>query len=797
MRELTFSELKRFCNELDFESFDSTKDLMPFDGLIGQGRATNALEFGMRVKSKCYNIYVYGESGTGRTSFAKTFAIKNAKDEPTPPDLCYVYNFKNPKCPKVLKFPAGMGKAFKADMEELVNRLLNELPKVFATKEFENTKNQIVREYQQKRDELVKLVTEEAKTQNFGVKSNNNGIYFLPIVNGELINEEQFEELSQDLKDTISKNSEVIQKQASEIMRTIRNYEKATRKEVDDLEYSVGLFTVGHHMSRIMETYGDVPEVLEYLLAVKEDILENMVDFYEEEPQEEEPISQLIPWYMKKNTEETFSKYKINLIIDNSEQKGAPVIVDYNPTYSNLVGEVEYDNEFGNFTTDFCKIKSGLFHRANGGYLILQARDVISNNHSWEAIRQVLLTGEITTEPLREFSTGIAVSGIKPEPVKVSVKVIMIGNDFYYNLLYSYDDEFQKLFKIRADFDYEMNYSKDNVNFLTGFIKSSVKKHELLDFDKEAVSKIIEYSTRISERQDKLTTKLSLLVELMVESDFAAKSENQSVITRKFIETAIEQKEYRLNMYEEKLTEFIEDGTIIIDTEGSKVGEINGLAVLDMGDYCFAKPSKITATTYLGKAGIVNIEKEAEMSGSIHDKGVSVMVGYLGQTYAQDFPLSLSCRICFEQNYSGIDGDSASSTELYAVLSQLSELPIKQEIAVTGSMNQRGEIQPIGGVTYKIEGFFDLCKRRGLTGNQGVIIPEQNVKDLVCKDEVIDAVKKGNFHIYAIRHIDEGIEILTGVPAGIKGAKGKYPGDSVHGLVYKKLKEFHRKSMSE
>ncbi len=801
MKELNYLELKRFCTPQELK-FSTTRDLEPYNGLIGQNRAQSALEFGMKVAAKGYNIYVYGEAGTGRTSFAKAFAEKAAAanaalGQEIPPDLCYIYNFKNPKCPKVLYLPAGKGKIFKEEMEEFINRLLNELPKVFSTKEFEGNKNKIVKEYQGKRDELVRRVTEEAKSQNFGVKSTNNGIYFMPIIEGEMINEEQYDELSQEIKDSISKNSETIQKQAAEIMRSIKSFEKATRKEVEDLEYSVGLFTVGHHMSKLLEGYADHQNVLDYLLEVKEDILENIVDFYEEEPPEEEPLQQLIPWYVKKNTEEIFTKYKINLLTDNADLSGAPVIVDYNPTYSNLVGEVEYDNEFGNFTTDFMKIKPGLFHKANGGYLILQAHDVLSNNHSWEAIRQVLLTGEITTEPLREFSTGIAVSGIKPEPVKVNVKVIMIGNDFFYNLLYNYDDEFQKLFKIRADFDYEMSYSEDNLSLLYGFIKKAILKHKLLDLDSEAVARVIEYGTRISERQDRLTTKLSHLLEILHEANTIAKYENAKLLTKKIIDQAIADREYRLNMYEEKLTQLIEDDVIMIDTNGSKVGEINGLAVLDVGDYCFAKPSKITATTYVGKAGIINIEKEVEMSGSIHDKGVQVLTGFLGQTYAQDFPLSLSCRICFEQNYNGIDGDSASSTELYAVLSMLSELPITQEIAVTGSINQRGEIQPIGGVTYKVEGFFDLCKRRGLTGKQGVIIPKQNIKDLVCKDEVIEAVKDKKFHIYAIAHIDEGIEILTGVEAGKKNAKGKYPNNSVHGLVYKKLREFYRKAVSE
>jgi predicted ATP-dependent protease len=409
----------------------------------------------------------------------------------------------------------------------------------------------------------------------------------------------------------------------------------------------------------------------------------------------------------------------------------------------------------------------------------------------------VLLTGEIVTEPMREYATGIAVSGIKPQPVKVDLKIILVGTEFYYELLYECEEDFQKLFKIRADFDDEMKLSSDNVTQVCRFVKSYAEREKTPDFHVRAVAKIIEASARIAERQNKLTANFNRVSEMLAESAAWARIESSPVVLEEHVRKAIAEQEFRLNMYEEKLTEMIEDGTILIDTEGFKVGQLNGLAVLDMGDYVFAKPSRITATSYVGKAGIVNIEKEAEMSGSIHEKGVQVLIGYLGQTYAQEFPLSLSCRICFEQNYSGIDGDSASSAELYAVMSSLSQYPINQSLACTGSMNQRGEIQPIGGVTYKIEGFFDLCRNRGLTGGQGVIIPKSNVSDLMLKDEVVQAVKDGLFHIYSIETVDDGIELLTGVKAGVKSDKDKYPLDSVHGKIMKKLREYYKKATEE
>jgi len=773
--ELKWNQLKYFFDDTQI----ADTDLNP--GLIGQKRAADALQLGLLMKKKGYNIYIAGQAGSGRTSFAKSFAEEKAKTETTPPDLLYIYNFEDPKCPKFLKLPAGMGVELQEQMNELLNRLTNELPKVFTNKEFENKKNEIVKDFHHKREEVIREITEEAKAQQFGVKTANSGIYFMPIIDGVVIDEEQYDELSQEQRDSISKNSEAIQKRAAEALRIIKDYEKVTRKEVENLEYSVGLFTVGHHINAIMETYADLSQVVEYLKAVKEDILDNLEEFISEEQEEEDSISSYLPWTAKKNSEDLFTRYKVNLLTSNKTDSGAPVVVDFNPTHSNLVGEVEYDNEYGNFSTDFMKIKPGLLHKANGGYLILQAQDILSNHHAWETLRRTLLTGEIVTEPLREFTTGVAVNSVKPKPIPVNVKIIIIGSLWYYSLLYNYDDQFDKLFHVRVDFDYEMPLNQNHVDDVAAFVRWYIKKENLPNYEVSAIGRLIEYASRLAERQDKLSTCFHRLTEIIQEA--AAWAGGVSV-TAKYVDLAIEKRNNRLNIYEEKLSEMIEDNIIMIDTDGERIGQINGLAVLDMGDYAFAKPSKITATTYMGKAGIVNIEKEAEMSGNIHDKGVQVMIGYLGHTYAQDFPLSLSCRIGFEQNYSGIDGDSASSTELYAILSSLSGLPIRQEIAVTGSINQFGDIQPIGGATHKIEGFFDLCHSRGLTGNQGVIIPKQNIRDLVLKDEVVQAVKDGVFHVYAIGHVDEGIAILTGQPV-----------EEVHKGVLKRLETYHRRAI--
>ena len=793
-KELSYKQLKRICDPKQFK-FKTTKELEGFDGVIGQERALKALEFGLKVKSKGFNIFVSGLPGTCKTEFVKKVAQKISEKEPIPPDLCYVYNFEDPKTPKKLLLEPGFGRFFKDEMDEIINYLLDDLPKAFSAKEYEEKKFDIVQKYRDEHDEVIRQITQEAKKQNFSVKTKSSGIYFMPMANGQIISEEQFEELPQEEKDIITKNLSVMQSRSAEIMNILKENEKNMSKEIEALDYSIGLFEVGRYLNNLFVKYADNADVISYLQDVKESILDSVDKFLKADEETDDQQQLFFPMKNKKDDND-FIKYKVNVVVDNSDLTGPPIIVDFNPAYFNLCGEIEYENEFGNLTTDFTKIKAGLLHKANGGYLILQASDIFKNASSWEAIQRFLKTGELTIEPSREVNTGFAISSLKPESFSANVKIIIIGNEAYYSALSQLDDDFSREFKILADFDYETELNEKSIEDTIHFIKKVVVSKKIKDLDAEAVAKIIEYSSRIAESQKKLSVRYNLISEILMEADAWANLDNENIITTFYINKAIEERNHRFNMYEEKLTDMINNDYIMIQTEGEVIGQINGLAVLDTGNYTFAKPSKITATTYVGKSGIVNIEKEAEMSGSIHDKGIQVLNGYLGQTYAQDFPLSVSCRICFEQNYNGVDGDSASSTELYAVLSSLSDLPIRQDIAVTGSINQRGEVQVIGGVTYKIEGFFDLCEKRGLTGNQGVIIPEGNVDDLVLNDKVVEAVKNGQFHIYPIRHIDEGIEILTGVRAGEKDFQGKYPLDSVHGLAMEKLRRFYKKSVS-
>lgn len=786
--ELDYTQLKNSCSPSDF-TFESTAELTPLEGIIGQERAVKAFEFGLAVKMKGYNIYMSGPSGTGKTTYALNSAEKLAATEPVPKDWCYVYNFENPMKPQAISFEAGIGKKFKEDMAELVTQIQKELSKAFQSEDYEHQKLVIVHSFEDRQDELFDEMSVLADEYDFMLKSMESSIYFIPIVNGEPVEDENYDVLSEDEKALIEKKNQTLQEKISPLMREIHEIRKECDKQVEELNQKVGLAAIGHHVEELLEKYKNHDSVVAYVNDVQKDVLDNLDQFMEEEPSEE-MLSALLPLLGKKQEEDVTQRYRVNLFVDHSQTQGAPVVVTFNPTYSNLMGEIEYDSEFGSLTTDFMKIKSGLFHQANGGYLIVQAHDILSVPHAWEALRSVIKTKEINIDSIREIQGSTTAPVLKPEPIPAQFKVIMIGSAYFYDFLSDCDEEFDKFFKIRADFDHEMPRTSENILKITRFIKGFVEREKTLEFDVSAICAIIEYSSRSVSSQDKLSTRFNYLAEILVEAYTWAKLDSATIITAKHVRKAIYEKEQRMKLYEEKLDEMLDEDVIMIDTQGAEIGQINGLAVLDMGSYVFGTPSRITATTYVGKSGIVNIEKEASMSGHTHDKGVQIITGFLGQTYAQKFPMALSCRVCFEQNYNGIDGDSASSTELYCIISSLSELPICQNLAVTGSVNQKGEIQAIGGVTHKIEGFFKLCKKRGLTGNQGVIIPVSNVKELVLNDEVVDAVKEGLFHIYPIKHIDEGIELLMNYPAGEKDEHGEFPADSVHGKVYAKLKAF-------
>ncbi len=785
-KALSYQKLKNECNPKFFK-FNDTSEIDALNGIIGQERAVKAMEFGLKVNIRGYNVYMSGMTGTGKTSYAQNYIKRIAEKEKVPDDWCYVNNFNKPNQPMALNLPAGLGKVFQKDMDDFIKVMKLEISKAFDSDDYEKEKSDIVKEFQVQRDGLLDKLNEDAEKQGFKVKTTNSGIYFLPVVEGKTISEQEYGDLEEKLKHEINEKSNLLQMETIEIIRKIKNIERDAEEKVSEWENKIALFAVGMHINDLKEKYKDYSKILAYLEAVQDDILKNLDDFREEEVSDDQP-QMIIPW--AKSMESPTDKYKVNLLIDNSELKGAPVIVDFNPTYYNLLGKLEYENEFGTMTTDFTMIKGGLFHLANGGYIILQAKDVISNVQSWEALKRVLKTKKISIENMKEQMGLVAVSALKPEPIPLNIKVVLVGSEYLYQVLHEYDEDFKKLFKIKVDFDEEMDRNEENMMKLAQFISSFCRRENTLHFNRAGVSKVVEYSSRLVEDQFKLSTRFNDIVEILCESCAWAEIEGSSLVDAGHVKKAVKEKIYRSNKYDKKLLESLQDGTIMIDTVGEVVGQINGLSIIDVGDYSFGKPSRITANTYIGESGIVNIEREIEMSGTSHSKGVMILSGYIGQKYAQEIPLSLSASLCFEQLYGGVDGDSASSAELYAILSSLAEIPIKQSIAVTGSVNQKGEIQPIGGATSKIEGFFELCKVRGLTGTQGVIIPHQNVKNLVLNDEVIDAVKSKNFNIYPVKTIDEGIEILTGVKYGEKRKDGTFAPGTINHLVYEKLRKY-------
>ncbi|MCW3489849.1 Lon protease family protein [Dethiobacter alkaliphilus] len=783
-RTLKPEELRYICDPSQFE-FESTESVPPLEGIIGQERAVRAMEFGLTIKRHGYNIFMTGRTGTGKISYAQTLVNDVAAKEKAPDDWCYVYNFDSPSHPMALRLPCGQGSRFAKDMEELVDSLKLEIPKAFDADDYEREKAELFKKFQETRAELFEELTSKAKEEGFVLKRESTGFVSVPIIDGKEITGEEFEALPAEKKAEFEEKSNEIQLKAIQVMRRIQAAEREMKEAIKELENKIGLFAVGYLIDDLKERYAQEESVVKYLSEVQNDVLENLDDFRSSEEGDGAPF----PWMKKKG--DPGHKYQVNLVVDNKDTEGAPVIIETNPTYYNLVGRVEYENKMGMVTTDYTMIKAGSLLKANGGYLILQVRDVLTNPGAWEGMKRILKTREACMENLGEQFGVLAMASLRPQAIPVNVKVILIGNPFLYQALYHYEEDFSKLFKVKADFDTEMDANRDNMTEMASFIATHSQREGVKHFDRTGVASLVEYSSRLADHQQKLSTRFNEIVEIIFEADAWAQMANAEVVNGEHVKKAIEEKNYRSDTYEQKLQEMLDEGTILLDMDGEKVGQVNGLSVLNSGDYVFGRPSRITAVTYLGKQGIINIERETKMSGRIHDKGLLTLSGYLAAIFAQKIPLSISASLTFEQLYSGVEGDSASSTELYAILSSLSELPLRQDIAVTGSVNQLGQIQPIGGATHKVEGFFKACKLKGLTGKQGVMLPVQNIKNLNLSDEVVDAVREGKFHIYPVTTIEEGIEILTGVPSGKTDEEGNYPENTVFGKVAAKLTRYN------
>ncbi|MEX2355839.1 MAG: ATP-binding protein [Thermaerobacterales bacterium] len=780
---------EELCYTLDPNSlnFNTTEEVEALTGMIGQDRAVRAMEFGLRVNSPGYNIYMAGPAGTGKTTYAANVTGELAADRPVPQDWVYLYDFETPDQPQAVTLPPGDGRRLRMAMEELVSDLVAEIPKAFESDQYDEQRKSIVRDFQQQSQKLFNDVEKQARTHGFTLKRTSTGFATIPLgPDGEPMDGEAFNRLPQEARNEIEGRSRQVQALVAEAVRKVGNAEKEVREKLRALEKEVALFTIDPLIRRVAEAFVGQAAVGDYLERVKEDIVSHL-DLFKGE-QEENPAAALLGG-RKPSVGEALKRYEVTCLVDYAGAEGAPVVVEANPTYHNLIGMVEYIGSMGSLTTDHTMIKPGALHRANGGYLILQVRDVLTNPGAWEGLKRSLKTGKITIEPLGEQIRVMPTRTLRPEPIALSVKVVLIGNAHLYHLLQAYEEDFRKLFKIKADFDVEMIRNEEHVSGYAAFISSLCNRENLRHFDRTGVARVIEYSSRLADERGKVSTRFSEVVEILYEANAWADLNGSDYVTGKHVGRAIEEKIYRSNRIEEKVQESIEQGRILVDTDGSVVGQVNGLAVLGIGDYSFGKPSRITAQTFMGEKGVINIEREAELSGRIHDKGMLILAGYLGGKYAHNKPLSVSASLTFEQLYQGVDGDSASSAELYALLSALADLPLKQGIGVTGSINQKGQIQPIGGVNEKIEGFFYSCKARGLTGNQGVAIPVQNVDNLMLKEEVLEAVDAGRFHIWSLTTQDEGLELLTDVPAGEAGPDGCYPDESVHGRVDRRLTE--------
>ena len=759
--KVSIEDLK--CKDvLENLDFKTTKEITPVKDIIGQNRAVQAIEFGLKMKQKGYNIYVAGASGVGRTRYTYNLIKKNLKSNSNLKDWVYVNNFKNANEPVSLSFKPGEGKVFKKDIEDIIDKLKNEVTKIFNSKEYEYHSRILMSELETNIENIIKELNEFARPRGFKFQATDKGLMSIPIKeNGELMQESELGNLTAIEVQTIREEGLKLNQDSKDYIDKIKMCEEVYKNKLKELDKTVGKSLVSFYEQYLINKYGNDEKIKKYIDDLCIDIVTNIDKFKEEDGDNRQNPMAMLGIMSTKNQDKFFNRYKVNLFIDNSECNQCKIISESNPTYYNLVGCIEYKNEIGALTTSFMEIKPGALHKANGGYLILNVKDLLSNPFSWDCLKRALKTGTISIESLNKQFGYLVTSTLKPEPIELDIKIILIGDNYLYSMLYAYEEDFRNLFKIMADFDIDIDKNQENIYKTTQLIASKCEEENLKHFTKEAVEKLIEYSTRVSDSKDKLTARFNKILDIIYEAD-AISDENQEYITGIDVKNAIEQKRYRNNKYEEKLNEMFKDGTLLIDIDGEKVGQINGLAVMGTGEYSFGKPSKITASTYNGRSGVINIEREIKQSGSIHDKGVLILSGYLGSRYGKEKPLSITTSITFEQNYSGVDGDSASSTELYAIISSIANIPIKQYIAVTGSVSQKGEIQPIGGINEKIEGFFDVCKIKGFTGNQGVMMPIQNVKNLLLKDEVVEAIKEGKFNIYAIKSIEEGLEILTG-----------------------------------
>ncbi len=782
-----FERLRWICPENIFQ-FECTSDIEPIKEFIGQSRAIDAINFGLAVERAGYNLFLTGLTGTGKAATIKASLRRFIEERKTQGitydffDWCYVYNAAAPDQPKILKLPHGLGKSFVNQMEVLLKTLKEEIPKTFGSEEYTRKKQEIMQEHQRKYQGAIDALEREASSKNLMVQLSPMGAVVVPLEDGVPLQREEFLKRPESERAEIESKRLELMKKVDETYSVIKDLEKEIGEKMKELDLKAGQYAIERPFAEISKAFAAYPEVVSFANEMKEYTLQKLDWFTQAPPPQAQgvPIMQADP----------FAAYKVNLFVDNSSLSGPPIIFEPNPNWFNMFGKIERKALMGTYVSDHTMIKAGAVQLANGGYLILNIRDVLMNGGVWEGLKRIIKSKEVRVEDPWDQFGFIAPQGMRAQPMPVDFKIVVMGEDTIYQLLTTYDEDFWEMFKVKADFDDQMDRTEENVRSFSCYVRSCCDDERLLPFDRSGVCKVLEYAVRSAGDQEKISARFGPLKDLLIEADYWARRDQQQMINGGHVERAVKEKIHRLDLVAERIRRMITEGTILVDVEGSVVGQVNGLSVYDLGIFSFGRPNRITAKTFLGRRGVINIERESQLSGRIHDKGVLILSGYLGSKYAQDKPLSLSASICFEQSYSGVEGDSASSTELYAIISSLSDLPVRQNIAVTGSVNQKGEVQPIGGVNQKIEGFFDVCKAKGLTGEQGVMIPYQNIRHLMLREDVVKAVQDGQFHIYSVRNIDEGIEILTGIPAGARQEDGTYPQGTVNYLVNMRLNEY-------
>ncbi|RME62147.1 MAG: ATP-dependent protease, partial [Caldilineae bacterium] len=748
----------------------------------------NAVEFGIGMRRPGYNIYALGMPGTGRHTVVRTYLSQQAADEAAPQDWCYVYNFQEPHRPIALTLPPGGGAQLRRQMDELVEEIRTVLPAAFETDDYRVRRQSIANAFEQRQEEAFSALQQEAMSKGLNLLRTPAGLIFAPIKDGEVLKPEEFQQLPQEEQERIKNEVEAMQEKLQKVLHEMPRWEREARRQLKELNQEVAHFAVDPLFNELLEQYADAPKVQAHLKAVQADVIENMQLFLRGEEGEEQQQQGPLP--APPVNSDRFVRYRVNVLVDHSDQSGAPVIYEDNPAYQNLVGRVEYIPHMGGFITDFTHIKPGALHRANGGYLMLDAHKLLLQPFAWEGLKRALRARTIRIETPGQMMQQVNAISLEPEPIPLDIKVALVGDRLLYYLLSQSDPDFDELFKVMADFNDEIDRSPESQQVYAHMIGSIAQSKELRPLDRGAIARIIDHSARMAADANKLSMRVGSIVDVLQEADYWAGQSEAEVIRLEHVEQALEAQRYRAWRIPERSQEAILDGLINIQTDGAVVGQINGLSVMQLGSLMFGRPSRITARVTMGRGEVVDIEREVALGGPLHSKGVLILSSFLSTRYATDFPLSLHASLVFEQSYGGVDGDSASSTELYALLSAISGVPIKQALAVTGSVDQLGNVQAIGGVNEKIEGFFALCKERGLTGEQGVLIPQANVRHLMLRKEVVDAVEAGQFHIYPVRHVDEGIELLTGVPAGEPDENGVFPEGSINRRVQDRLRAF-------